>query len=71
MVVDLSMVILHAHPLYHPHEPPFVHDSNRDHLPHHVVFASVVLELLLPIVAIYFFLVSFATTISSFTTPMY
>jgi hypothetical protein len=69
-VADLSMVVLLIHPL-HPHEPPSVHDNYRNHLLHQVASINgVVLELLLPTMVIYSFLVSSTATIPSFAPPI-
>jgi hypothetical protein len=65
-VVDLSMVVLLIHPL-HPHEPPSVHHNYRDHLLHQVASINgVVLELLLPTMVMYSFIVSSTTSTPSF-----
>jgi hypothetical protein len=70
VVVDLSIVVLLIHPL-HPHEPPFVHDNYKDHILHQVAFINgVVLELLLPTMVIYSFLVSSTVVIPSFVPPI-
>jgi hypothetical protein len=70
VIIDLSVVVLHIHPLWHFHEPPYVHDNHRNNLFHHVAFVGVVFELLLPTMVIYSFLASFVAIAHSFVVPI-
>jgi len=58
VVTNSYVFIMYVHLIHHHDELPSMYDNHIGHLLHHVMHAIVVLELLLPIVVIYFSFIS-------------
>jgi hypothetical protein len=58
VVTNSYVLIMYVHLIHHHDEPPSMYDNHLGHLLHRVTHAIIVLELLLPIVVIYFSLIS-------------
>jgi len=66
VVTNSYVFIMYVHLIHHHDELPSMYDYHIGHLLHHVMHVIVALELLLPIMVIYFSLASFIVANLSF-----
>ncbi len=70
VVTNSYVFMMYVHVVHHHDESPSMYDNHIGHLLHRTMHAIIVLELLLPIVVIYFSLASFVVGSISFATPI-